>query len=60
MEKKIRIIKARLRLAEDHLFYYTTHMIGLNRVEHLFFEDAIVGLRKEVSVLKWALKVLEG
>jgi hypothetical protein len=59
MEKKIEMIKARLRLAEDHLFNYTTHMSECDRTEHHIFEEAIIGLRKEVAVLKWTLKVLE-
>lgn len=60
MDEKIKKIKLRLKLAEDHLYAYTLAISDSDRGDHHFFEEAIVGLRKEVAVLKWALKVLEG
>ena len=60
MDAKIDLIEARLKLAEDHLNNYTAHIAECNRKDRAIFEEAIVGLRKEVAVLKWVLKVLQG
>jgi hypothetical protein len=59
MDARIDVIEARLKLAEDHLNSYTNHIAECDPGTRGIWEEAIVGLRKEVSVLKWVLRILQ-